>query len=263
MITLLSLFGQTSNNYLQHIHLDAFCRTNGIRYFTPRMRRYYGAYPNLAKAGYGSSKLYMKMLHMLSFKPVIQFDDETRQADYERQLLEPGNHFVEGWWFRMPDEVIAKYAPLYREHFRPGFSTHWLDKDFLRRPNGEALIAVHVRRGDFKTWAGGIYYYGDDVYIDKIRQLTQQLDRPAKIILFTNDPDINLPLYRKACKNVLLSGHGVAEDHYLMSQCDYIIGPFSTFSLWASFIGEKPFQHIHSEEEMIAPDKFRVFGGNW
>ncbi len=227
------------------------------------MRRYYGSYPNLAKAGYGSSKLYMKALHKLSFKPTIRFDDETQQANYERQLLSGGNQFCEGWWFRMPDEVIAKYAPVYRELFRPGFSTYWLDQDFLQRPNGETLIAVHVRRGDFKTWAGGKFYFGDDTYIDKIRQLTQQLDRPAKIILFTNDPNIDLLTYRKAFKNVLLSGHNPAEDHYLMSKCDYIIGPFSTFSMWASFIGDTKYQHIFSEDETIALDRFRVSMGNW
>ncbi len=48
-----------------------------------------------------------------------------------------------------------------------------------------------------------------------------------------------------------------------MSQCDYILGPFSTFTLWASFIGETKFHHIFLENETIKLERFRVFRGNW
>jgi mannose-1-phosphate guanylyltransferase len=226
------------------------------------MRGYYKIYPNLAKAGYGHSKLWMKFRKQLSFSQVVCFNEENQQEKYNQLLLNGGNVFCEGWNFRTPDEVISQYIPLYQEHFRPGYNTHWLDVEFLERPKDEVLVAVHVRRGDFKYWRGGKFYFGDEVYLDKIRQLTEQLDRPVKIILFSNDPDLDLPVYRKAFKNVLISGNGVSQDHYLMSKCDYIIGPFSTFSLWASFIGQTKFHHIFHEDDPVMLENFKIFGGN-
>lgn len=262
MITLVELFEQTSNNFIQHIHLDAFCRHHGIPFSSPKLSKYYRTYPNLAKAGYGSSPLYMHLRRKLTFRSVVRFDEAGRQDDYNRLLLQGGDIFCKGWNFRSPDEIISRYLPVYQELFRPGFDTSGLDQHFLQRPNGEVLIGVHIRRGDYKTWFGGIFYYDDAVYIDKVRQLVSQLDRPAKILLFTNDPALDLFVYRKAFKNVLLSGHSVAADHYLMSKCDYILGPYSTFSMWASFIGETRMLHIRNEDHMINPGDFHICRGN-
>lgn len=262
MITLLELFGQTSNNFIQHIHLDAFCRSQGIKFYNPQLRKHFHTYPNLAKAGYHRSKLYMKLRNKFPYSPIVHFDAEGKQDLYRQQLLQGGDVYCEGWYFRTPDDVIGQYLPLYRELFRPGFSTADLDANFLQRPNGEAIIGLHVRRGDYKTWFGGIFYYEDEVYIDKVRQLIGQLDRPAKVILFTNDPGIDLFAYRRAFRNVLLSGNSAAADHHLMSQCDYILGAPSTFSKWASFLGEAPYLHISSDDMKITPGDFRVFRGN-
>ncbi|WP_164714103.1 alpha-1,2-fucosyltransferase [Chitinophaga rhizosphaerae] len=134
---------------------------------------------------------------------------------------------------------------------------------YLQAPDGEVRIAVHIRRGDYKEWLGGAYYFEDEVYIDKIQQLLTLLNRPAKIIIFTNETNLNLPVYKSAFGDVVVSGKSVAEDHYLMSQCDYILGPFSTFTLWASFIGETKFHHFFKKDETIELDRFRICRGNW
>ncbi len=227
------------------------------------MSKYYETYPNLQSADYGNSILGMKVQKALSFKPTYRFDIENNQEVYERDLLAGNNMYCEGWFFRSPDEVIRRYIPIYKELFRPGFDTRPLEDKYLQTPNGEVKIAVHIRRGDYKEWLGGKYYFEDDVYIDKIQQLITLLNRPVKIILFTNESKLNLPAYQSMFGDVVLSGNSVAEDHYLMSQCDYIMGPFSTFTLWASFIGETKFHHIFRKDETISLQQFRVCRGNW
>jgi len=50
-------------------------------------------------------------------------------------------------------------------------------------------------------------------------------------------------------------------DHFLMSKCDYLIGPSSTFTLWASYIGKVKFYHISNDSGEINLNDFKYFRG--
>ena len=55
--------------------------------------------------------------------------------------------------------------------------------------------------------------------------------------------------------------HGRAvEDQWMMSQCDYLMGPPSTFSAWASFMGKVPIARMWSTEYRIKVDDFAYRG---
>ena len=43
-----------------------------------------------------------------------------------------------------------------------------------------------------------------------------------------------------------------------LAKCDYIIGPLSTFSMWASFYGHKPLFIIRDDKARIERNEFRV-----
>ena len=47
------------------------------------------------------------------------------------------------------------------------------------------------------------------------------------------------------------------EDLYALSLCDYIIGPPSTFSMWASFYGNVPLRIVTKDESKISLDQFK------
>jgi hypothetical protein len=263
MVKLMCLHGQTSNNFFQHIHLDAFCRANNLRFSSPDISIHYEEYPNLRTAGYESSKRWTKILKKLKLITKVNFDDETKRPEYRRLLLEKRWVLCEGWYFWTTDEIIGKYYSLYKELFKPNIDTAALDAKYLTTPNDGIIIGVHVRRGDYKEFLDGKFYYEDDVYLDKIQQLVTLIGKPYKIIIFTNDPVFNLPAYQEKFDNVVLSSNPTVVDHYLMSKCTYIIGPFSTFSLWASFIGSTPHYRIDNKEEVIRLDKFRICKGTW
>ena len=40
-------------------------------------------------------------------------------------------------------------------------------------------------------------------------------------------------------------------DQWLMSQCDYLVGPPSTFTTWASFMGKVPLLHIMGKDQKV------------
>jgi hypothetical protein len=61
----------------------------------------------------------------------------------------------------------------------------------------------------------------------------------SKIIIFSSD---NVKF--KENEKLLISKEDWYIDHHLMSICDYLIGPHSTFTLWASFIGKNTYFSI-------------------
>jgi hypothetical protein len=53
------------------------------------------------------------------------------------------------------------------------------------------------------------------------------------------------------------TGH-LVEDLYSFTHCDYLIGPPSTFTSWASFYGRVPLCRVESPEMPIRREDFQV-----
>jgi hypothetical protein len=123
-------------------------------------------------------------------------------------------------------------------------------------------LGVHVRRGDYKTWLGGKLYYTDDQYINVIRQFA--LLHPGKgidVYICSNDPQLNQEYYRQQFPEMRLffpSGTP-AEDLCLLSECDYLTGALSSFTLIASMYRNIPLYWLNGEEEHLQEDDFRNF----
>ena len=49
---------------------------------------------------------------------------------------------------------------------------------------------------------------------------------------------------------------GAVLDLYTLSACDRIIGPFSSYSRWASFIGEVPLCFLENKNQQFTNDSF-------
>lgn len=112
-------------------------------------------------------------------------------------------------------------------------------------------VGVHIRRGDYKAWRGGAYYYDDATYISVMQTLASQLqkqDVKCRFLICSNEPfdtgltDLNIAQIPEA------SG---MDDLCALSQCDYIVGPPSSFSQWASFYGDVPLHLILSAKDEI------------
>lgn len=264
MIILKEPYGQTSNQFIQHIHLDSFCRDHGIVFYNKFILALENDYPNL-KSVYKYKTVY-NLLHFINTLKLtkhlnIHFKD-LEQIDYYRtRILDSKLLFCRGWYFRSW-ETTLKYRSYYQELFKPNIDKSLKEMAWMADRTGvEKIIGVHVRRGDYKFFQGGIYYYDDKVYIDKIRQLHAALGGDSKIMIFTDDKNLNTAVYKASFKNIMISNNPVKVDHYLMSRCDYIIGPPSTFSLWASYIGETYYYHICNKNVVLDLKKFAIASG--
>lgn len=120
---------------------------------------------------------------------------------------------------------------------------------------GGAIVGVHIRKEDYKTAYGGIYYYDDEVFIHYMQQLAKLL--PGCSFYISSNENIS-SRYVELFKIVDKPVDSAVGDLYALSQCDYIIGPPSTFNCWASFIGDVPLYTMFKKGETITLDDFSV-----
>lgn len=124
-------------------------------------------------------------------------------------------------------------------------------------------VGVHIRRGDYKSWRGGAYYYDDSTYIRVIQTLASQLRNQGvkcRFLICSNEPfDAELSEFEL----IRIPEASSMDDLCALSQCDYIVGPPSSFSQWASFYGDVPLHLLlDAREEIDLIDFCPVVGMN-
>ena len=252
MIILCKRYGNHANRLMQNVHLEIFCRENGIRFinadFEDMVPYFNGTRPVLfARILRFLSKILPSRIH--------SSPHEVELDDIKDQFTGWGIRFVNGFGYRSynliekyHDYVVNKYS------IKEGLK----DKRLLdiingQKSEGKVVIGVHIRRTDYKDYLGGKYYYSLDQYRQIIVALRDQIgERNAFFVLFSDEevrPDLS------HC----VQSHGTwYQDLDSMSNCDYLIGPPSTFSCWASYMGNVPQYFIKDTEKAIQLTDFKV-----
>ncbi len=258
-------YGQMCNNILQYTHAYVWGKANGVPVVSMRFSyryRYFNVCEN--PSHWWGTYLYAKILIKLRLIKCYFLDDP---ADVTPQVLEELKKrkliAVDGWYFRFPElflenkEEIKEMFTIKSEYLRD--IKPYMNK---RLKEADISLAVHIRRGDYKTWMGGKYYFSDDVYINHIRQFMQFFpEKKVAVFICTNDRKLNIQKYRESLKteDVYLPKGNEIEDLYVLSQCDYILGVKSTFSLMASFYNDRPLYWIVDKDEPMKLEKFTNF----
>jgi hypothetical protein len=261
LICLSILGGGRGNDLFQFMHADAFCRRNGVTFYsTTFTEKYCSQFPNLPaspKTPYLVKKLfYNKYYKRLNPKCIIGFTDDREIPKYREQIKK--NYLINfcyGWFFNNDlyrEEDIRHYQKL----FEPKVDKETLKQKYLQHSEDEKIISVHIRRGDYKEFMEGKYFFDDELYIKKIKEFLKSIpEGNYKFLICTNDENFDLKRYQNEFGNVIQSKEGPIEDQYLISQTHYLLGAPSTFSQWASVMGEVPYYHIYHPEETITEDK--------
>jgi hypothetical protein len=167
---------------------------------------------------------------------------------------------ISGWHFRDPvnqkkyrDLLVDTWAPnkKYRDNIEGYFSRYKKDHD--------VLVGVHIRGGDYKKFEGGKWYYTPEQYYEKIKEIAALKIFSSKKIAFiicTNEKNLSMP--STEFFSVFYDERHFVDDLYLLAKCDYIIGPPSTFSIWASFYGNVPLCMITDAGIEITDDFFKT-----
>lgn len=166
-------------------------------------------------------------------------------SSFRTQLQSRTLNFIQGWlfregWFMEDRELLASHAAMIKAYFSPrklyrDRVSHYMAQ--LRHQHS-LVIGVHVRQGDYQTFKSGRYFYPFSHYAECIRALAQQLgDRKVCFLICSN---VAQDLSDLADVNVAAGTGNLIEDMYLLAGCDYILGPPSSYSMWASFYGDVP-----------------------
>ena len=180
-------------------------------------------------------------------------DTEASVTDLRRRRLV----LLKGWLFRNRSGVCCHQATL-RRFFRPVRSIRDRADGLVKiaRRYGEFLVGVHVRHRDYRDFMGGRYFYNFQTYVDLMRSVATVLTarRPAFIICSDEDQDTSIV----GDLPVTFSTMGPVEDIWALSRCDMVMGPPSTFSTWAAFLGQVPQWEIRSTDAEPDPEAFLV-----
>lgn len=164
---------------------------------------------------------------------------------------------LRGWGFRDNDS-FREHADVLRRLFLPISSIQDQVARTVRgaRHDGGVLVGVHVRRGDYRTFRGGRFFYDVDRYRGMMEHVRAQLPHAEVRFLVCSDEEIELDAFSEL---TVTRGNGLhIVDLYSLAECDYIMGPPSSFSLWASFYGKRPLCWLRSSSARPDLGDFRV-----
>ncbi len=168
--------------------------------------------------------------------------------------------FARGWLFR-DQENLKKHRQLLLDVWKPNkYYLANVEQYFKKYKNEtQILIGVHLRGGDYKNFEGGKWYYTPKQYYEKIKEVAALgifSNKKIAFVICTNEKNISFPDFENV--SIFNEERHFIEDLYLLAKCDYIMGPPSTFSIWASFYGGKPLYKINELETKITDENFKA-----
>lgn len=165
--------------------------------------------------------------------------------------------FIKGWHTRTDTRYISQAKKELQHIFTPKDEiVEQADKLITPYRNSDTIIVgVHIRRGDYKTWNDGRFFFSHEEYHAFMKRVASIFpDKQVVFFISSNEP---IPQETFSDMQIIYHTNGTAVlDLHTLSLCDYIIGPFSTFSRWAAFIGEKPICFLENKHQEITQQSF-------
>lgn len=169
--------------------------------------------------------------------------------------------FTKGW-NTMNDTRYLKQTKQALQHiFRPREEIMTKAEQMINciRRDSDIVIGIHIRHGDYKTFYDGRYYYTLEEYHQFMLRI-QEIYNDKRVAFFISSNEAFSVEQFEGCRcfrfDKELSGDIL--DLYTLSLCDRILGPWSTYSRWASFIGEVPLCFIKNKDQQFRDDSFSV-----
>jgi hypothetical protein len=182
---------------------------------------------------------------------------ELEKPEVHARMREASRVFIMGWAFRAPG-YVERHAGKIRAYFQPVQPHERASRETVERLRRDAqvVVGVHIRHGDYRTWRGGKYFFDLARYAAWMKELADQFPGRKTAFLVCSDE----PRHEREFPGLSVGfGSGVAvEDLCALARCDYVMGPVSSFSQWASFYGDKPLFHLRDRNDRAVIGRFRV-----
>lgn len=264
-------FGQICNNILQFGHVYAWAREHGQRCIGLRFAsKYRTGFKVCHKPYYNRFVFYLvKLLAKYHVIPTIEFSEKTinqHLTEKEEVLTHSKNTLVQGWnirHFNLFDKYYDEILDCF--DFEDNIKRHvnaLLHSSEVNINDSVVRIGLHIRRGDYK-WLCPNYFLSTAEYCKHLQHLLTQLTAQHVVAyVCTNDNKIVPDDFNTICTSTasIVFSHGDAlQDLYLLSQCDYIIGAPSTYSLVACMYRKAKLSWITHTSNPVTIDSFKNF----
>ena len=249
--------GRMCNNILQFGHVYAWAREHDRKAVSMRFAYKY-QYFHICHTRWHNFLTYAvaKYAAKMGLLPVAGFHTVGDNSEAQHLLESRSNLVVEGWEVRYYD-LFLKYKQEIINLF--AFNPNIINKvKGMMGKTDATRVGLHIRRGDYKTFHGGRYWYTDSQYAEVVKRFTDShSEKPVELYVCGNDPELDSIRSVIAPNIKVIIPHGnPAEDLCMLSECDYIIGAPSTFSLVAAMYHDRPLAWIMSADGELTFDKF-------
>ena len=124
------------------------------------------------------------------------------------------------------------------------------------------VIGIHIRHGDYRTFNNGKYFYTLNEYHVIMQKIAALFPKNKIAFLIASNENLDLSTFANLNYFVIRNSSTV-KDLYGLSKCDYIIGPPSTFSGWASLYGNVPIHFIENIKDNFTVNSFKYINEIW
>ncbi|MBQ2209984.1 MAG: alpha-1,2-fucosyltransferase [Prevotella sp.] len=167
--------------------------------------------------------------------------------------------FTKGWQTRTDIRYLKQTLPQLKQIFRPKDEIMQKAEGLIAemKATSDIVVGVHIRRGDYATWNEGRFFYELEEYHQFMLRIKHLYPNRNVSFFISSNEDLSLDIFEGCdCRRFGKEPSGAILDLYTLSVCDRIIGPFSSYSRWASFIGEVPLCFLESKEQQFTEDSF-------
>lgn len=168
---------------------------------------------------------------------------------------------TKGWSTRTDTRYLAQTKQELQRIFRPKDEImHKAERMIAEmRQSADMVIGVHIRRGDYATWNDGRFFYELEEYHQFMLRLQHLYkDKHIGFFISSNEPFPLDTFTRCHCSRFGNEPSAAILDLYTLALCDRIVGPFSSYSRWASFIGEVPLCFLEQKEQDFTEASFSI-----
>lgn len=202
-----------------------------------------------------SNKVMNYLLRRMNYRTIKRENctywlDETPEKVFSANIL---NAYMDGYF--QSYLYFEKYRTDLIEQIRPIYEEENEYNAILEQIEGQNSIAVHVRRGDFKSAqkdvSGFHYLLSEKYYHNALKYVSEKLNNPA-FFWFSDDIDWVKQNFGEMGNFQFVNlhtKHADIDEMMLMKNCKHIITANSTFSWWASWLNE------HEDALHICPAK--------
>ena len=166
---------------------------------------------------------------------------------------------TKGWQTRTDTRYLMQTLPELKHIFRPKDEIMNKAEGIIKemKQTSNLVVGVHIRRGDYATWNDGRFYYElEDYHQFMLRIIQLYKDHRVSFFISSNEVFSSEIFKDCECRRFGQEPSGAILDLYTLSLCDRIIGPFSSYSRWASFIGEVPLCFLETKDQQFMEENF-------